>query len=154
MIKKIDEGFTLLEIIITLTVLAIMLVMMLTFFGNPLLTGLTQGSTPMLRLQNATQLQAVMEKINYDYDNLSRPINCSAATGLAYLQNRINTPSNYGTYTYTIVWNGFMQFNPASQTQQIPNNSCNPSTTNILQVTISDPRTGESLTNLFPIMIP
>ena len=53
------------EIIIALTVLAIVAAMMSTFFGK----ALTQSPTSMANLQKATSLQAVMENIISDSDS-------------------------------------------------------------------------------------
>ena len=148
MIKKNDEGFTLLEIIIAITMVAIAAAMMVPFFGK----ALTQSPLPLANLQKATSLQAVMENIISDNDNSflfppvtgkkSGPTSC---TDLQTLQTRINAnPSNYGTYT--VVQNGFI-----TNLGDTPNNNCT-ATNKVLQVTIKD-TTGETLTSLFAIFI-
>lgn len=145
MIKKHNNGFTLIEIIVGITVLAIAAAMMVPFFGK----ALTQSPAPIANLQQATSLQAVMENIISDSDNSflfngqkSGPTSCA---DLQTLQTRINaSPSTYGTYT--VVQNGFI-----TNLGDTPNNSCT-ATNKILQVKISD-TTGESLTSLFSIFI-
>jgi prepilin-type N-terminal cleavage/methylation domain-containing protein len=143
MTKKNNEGFTLIEIIVGITVLAIAAAMMVPFFGK----ALTQSPAPIANLQQATSLQAVMENIISDSDNSflfngqkSGPTSCA---DLQTLQTRINGLS-YGTYT--VVQNGFI-----TNLGDAPNNACS-ATNKILQVKISD-TTGESLTSLFTIFI-
>jgi prepilin-type N-terminal cleavage/methylation domain-containing protein len=149
MIKKYDEGFTLIEIIVAIVVLAIAAAMMVPFFGK----ALTQSPAPIANLQQSTSLQAVMENIISDSDSFlfppvtgrkSGPTNC---TDLGTLQGRINTNNpRYGTYT--VIQNGFI-----NNTTLVgpPSNTCD-LTHNILQVTVSD-TTGETLTSLFTIFI-
>ena len=66
-INKYRSGFTLIEFIITLVIAAIGAAMLYTFFGN----ALTQSSIPIARLQQATNLQRVMENIVADYNHLN-----------------------------------------------------------------------------------
>jgi prepilin-type N-terminal cleavage/methylation domain-containing protein len=145
MIKKYDDGFTLVEIIITITIVAIVAAMMSTFFGK----ALTQSPVPIVNLQKATSLQAVMENIISDSDSFlfppvtgtkSGPTSCA---NLVTLQGNI-TANVYGAYT--VVQNGFI-----TNLGDTPNNNCT-ATNDILQVTIKD-TTGETLTSLFTIFI-
>ncbi|MBU1570193.1 MAG: prepilin-type N-terminal cleavage/methylation domain-containing protein, partial [Proteobacteria bacterium] len=61
-------GFTLIEVIVSLVVAAIMASMIYTYFGN----ALTQSSVPIFRLQKASNLQKVMENIIADYERLNQ----------------------------------------------------------------------------------
>jgi len=58
------RGFTLIETIITLTVIAVLATMIFTYFGEAFL----QSVTPVTRLKNAAALQRVMENITADYN--------------------------------------------------------------------------------------
>jgi prepilin-type N-terminal cleavage/methylation domain-containing protein len=66
--QKIDSesGFTLIEVIITLVIVAVVAAMMTAYFG----TGITQSSIPIFRLSAAAKINAIMEKITAEYDNL------------------------------------------------------------------------------------
>jgi len=143
MIKKYNEGFTLIEIIVALIVLAIAAAMMVPFFGK----ALTQSPLPLVNLQKATSLQTVMENIVSDSDSFlfngkkSGPTSCA---DLGTLQTNI-TNKLYGTYN--IVQNSFISFDASNNEQ---NQTCAQSA--ILKVTIKD-TTGETLTSLFTIFI-
>jgi prepilin-type N-terminal cleavage/methylation domain-containing protein len=58
------SGFTLIEVIITLVIIAIVAAMMTAYFG----TGITQSSLPIFRLSNSAKLNQIMEKITFDYN--------------------------------------------------------------------------------------
>jgi len=58
------SGFTLIEIVITLTVTAILSTMIFTFFGK----AFTESVTPIVRLKSSAALQRVMENITADYN--------------------------------------------------------------------------------------
>lgn len=58
------QGFTLLEIIITLTVTAVLSTMIFTYFGK----AFTESVTPITRLKSSAVLQRVMENITADYN--------------------------------------------------------------------------------------
>jgi prepilin-type N-terminal cleavage/methylation domain-containing protein len=57
-----ERGFTLIEIIVTLTITAVLATMIYTYFGEAFL----QSVTPITRLKNAAALQRVMENITAD----------------------------------------------------------------------------------------
>jgi prepilin-type N-terminal cleavage/methylation domain-containing protein len=59
------SGFTLVEVIIALVVVAIVAAMMATYFG----TSITQSSAPIFGLKAAGNLNQIMEKITTDYNN-------------------------------------------------------------------------------------
>ncbi|MDP3283127.1 MAG: prepilin-type N-terminal cleavage/methylation domain-containing protein [Desulfobacterales bacterium] len=58
------SGFTLIEIVITLTVTAVLSTMIFTFFGK----AFTESVTPIVRLKSSAVLQRVMENITADYN--------------------------------------------------------------------------------------
>jgi prepilin-type N-terminal cleavage/methylation domain-containing protein len=60
-----EYGFTLIEVIITLVVIAIVAAMIAVYFG----TSYTQSSVPISRLMSAGKLNQIMEKITGDYNN-------------------------------------------------------------------------------------
>ena len=63
-IKQNAFGFTLIEIIITLTIIAVLATMIFMYFGK----AFTESVTPIMRLKNAVSLQRVMENIRADYN--------------------------------------------------------------------------------------
>ncbi len=63
-----ESGFTLIEVIITLVVVAIVAAMMASYFG----TSITQSSLPFFRLNAAEKLNRIMEIITTEYDQIPR----------------------------------------------------------------------------------
>jgi prepilin-type N-terminal cleavage/methylation domain-containing protein len=59
------SGFTLIEVIVTIVVIAIVAAMMTAYFG----TGITQSSIPIFRLNASAKINAILEKITSDYNN-------------------------------------------------------------------------------------
>ena len=126
-----QSGFTLIEVIITLVVAAIVGTMMFQSLG----TSFTQSSVPIQRLNQALELQQMMENITVDYK--------AAPSDLIILQSKIATQTQiYGTCC-TAVENSFIQFSGGND---IPATSTN----NLLKVTIQNGR-GEILTSLFSL---
>jgi prepilin-type N-terminal cleavage/methylation domain-containing protein len=94
-----ESGFTLIEVIITLVVVAIVAAMMTAYFGS----SITQSSLPIFRLNATASLNEILEKISAQYGQYPhwRPNTAYAAgtnkilptkrTGLLY------TPSSGGT---------------------------------------------------------
>jgi len=66
-VRNHQAGFTLLEYIVSLVIAAIVASMVYTFFGS----ALTQSSTPITRLKQASNLYRVMENIVSDYNRLN-----------------------------------------------------------------------------------
>lgn len=66
--KSIDlaSGFTLIEVIITIVALAVVAAMMASYFG----TAMMQSSTPLARLNLASGLNLIMEKITAQYNRI------------------------------------------------------------------------------------
>lgn len=88
-------GFTLIEVIITLVVLAILAAMVASYFG----TSIFQSSTPVSRLKAAGKLNAVMEKITADYNN--SPATWSPNT--AYAVDTVILPTIWGKNWYQYI---------------------------------------------------
>jgi prepilin-type N-terminal cleavage/methylation domain-containing protein len=63
-----ERAFTLLEVIITIVVVAILAAMMLPYFG----TSLTHSGTPISRLKTAMKLNRIMEDITAEYNDRFR----------------------------------------------------------------------------------
>jgi prepilin-type N-terminal cleavage/methylation domain-containing protein len=59
-----DKGFTLIEIIITLTLVSVLSTMIFTYFGK----ALTESVTPIVWLRTSATLQRVVENITADYN--------------------------------------------------------------------------------------
>ena len=59
------QGFTLIEVIITIVVVAILAAMMVPYFG----TSLLQGGTPIARLKSSMTLNQTMENITAEYNS-------------------------------------------------------------------------------------
>lgn len=139
-----QNGFTLIEVIITIVIVAILATMSYTYFGK----SITQSGVPVIRLQQAMQLQTVMENITADYKSLYNGTNFNIAT----LKTRIATSGYYGgpsAIPYTVVDNKYIALNIGATclincyTEQ--NDSTN---LNLLKVTVQS-NTGETLSLLF-----
>jgi len=128
-------GFTLIELIVTLAVVAILSAAMYQYFG----TSMTHSAVPVFRLQKSFALQRVMENITADYlENYS--------SSLPGLQARIgaegsNQSNSYGQYG--VVENRFIKFTGQNETALAEGDP-----PNILKVTIKNEQ-DESLTVIF-----
>jgi prepilin-type N-terminal cleavage/methylation domain-containing protein len=85
------EGFTLIEVIVTFVVAAILATLFVNYMGGNLIG----GSTSAVRAQDHYELIAVGEKMNIDYNKL---MNAGDTNVLGTLQSRI-AAGNYGQYT-------------------------------------------------------
>ena len=63
--NNLESGFTLIEVIITFVVVAVVAAMMAVYFG----TSFTKSSLPISRMTAAENLSQIMEKITADYNN-------------------------------------------------------------------------------------
>lgn len=63
-----ENGFTLIEFIVSLVLVAIMASMLYAYFGS----AFTQSSVPIIRLQQASELHRVTENIVADYNRLNK----------------------------------------------------------------------------------
>ncbi|MBR9987985.1 MAG: prepilin-type N-terminal cleavage/methylation domain-containing protein [Desulfosarcina sp.] len=126
-----NSGFTLIEIIVTLTVTAILSVMLVQFMG----TSLSRSAEPIVSIQEGMTLQSIFESMHADYKQLLLTHDTPLVTFKARVEAGL-----YGTYTITdskyILFDG--------NHVEVP---CNTSDCRILKVTIS---IGDhSLTSLF-----
>ena len=87
--EKKKNGFTLIEIILSLVVIAILGAMYAQFFG----TAFQQSSIPIQSIRDSFELQQVMEKITTDYEN--DPTDLTSQVAPFGLQGKINA-NNYG----------------------------------------------------------
>ena len=85
------SGFTLIEIVITLTVTAVLSTMIFTFFGK----AFTESVTPIVRLKSSAVLQRVMENITADYNVYPK-----WRSGTAYTAGGRVIPTNFNGYYY------------------------------------------------------
>jgi len=85
-----QKGFTLLEVIVTIIVAAIMGTMLVQFMG----TSMIWSTKPVTQVQKAFSLKEVMDKITADHKKLL----AEDSTPLATLKTNIEN-NNYGTYS-------------------------------------------------------
>jgi prepilin-type N-terminal cleavage/methylation domain-containing protein len=125
-----ESGFTLIEIIVTLTVAAILSVMLLQFMG----TSISRSAEPILSMQEGMALQGILESMSADYKQLLLTGN----TPLDTFKTRVES-GFYGSYT--LVDSKYIRFD-INRIETACNIDCA-----ILKVTIS--AGGHSLTSLF-----
>jgi prepilin-type N-terminal cleavage/methylation domain-containing protein len=85
------RGFTLIEIIVTLTITAVLATMIFTYFGK----AFTESVTPITRLKSTAALQRVMENITADYN-----VHPKWRSGAAYTSANYVTPTNFNGVYY------------------------------------------------------
>ena len=124
-----ESGFTLIEIIITLTVAAILSVMLVQFMG----TSISRSTEPTVSVQEGMALQGIFENMNADYKHLL----LTDTSPLDTFKNRV-AAGFYGTYTVDA--NDYIKFENNSET------ACD-TDCRLLKVTIS--MGDHSLTSLF-----
>lgn len=94
--KQREKGFTLIEIIVTLTIAAILATFLVSFMG----TAVTKSGEPVVRTKQLYELQQVMENIKATYLTMA-----DATDALTRLQvfatgaSGATTSQNYGNYT-------------------------------------------------------
>ncbi len=59
------RGFTLVEVIVAISIMALLATMIITFFDSP---AFKQSNQPIQRLNQSSDLQTVLENVTYDYD--------------------------------------------------------------------------------------
>ena len=85
------HGFTLIEIIITLTITTVLATMIFTYFGKAFL----ESVTPITRLKDSATLQRVMENIRADYNVYPKWRSGTAYTTASYV-----IPTNFNGFYY------------------------------------------------------
>lgn len=127
------SGFTLMEIIVTLTTAAILSVMLVQFMG----TSLSRSAEPLISMQEGMSLQGILENMNADYKQLL----LTDGSPLETFKTRVDS-GFYGTCT--VADSNYILFD--SNRMEAP---CDPGNTNcrVLKVTIS--MGDHSLTSLF-----
>ena len=132
-----SKGFTLIEVIVSLVLVAIVGAMVVSFMG----TAVTRSADPLLQVQQGHYLNQIMENITADYKALV----ATDATPLATLMGRIgaegSSANSYGVEAqpYTVVENRRITFSGTAETSD-PNGK-------VLKVTLS--YRGLTLTALF-----
>ncbi len=131
-----DRGLTMLEIIVTIVVAAILGTVLVRVMG----TGLTRSSVPITLLQNTYSINQIIEEMTADYEELYENVN-EKEYDISTLKTYIETNSpNYGPYSVDEI--DYIKFD-ASNIQELDLTGDN----NILKVTISS--NNQSLTVLF-----
>jgi prepilin-type N-terminal cleavage/methylation domain-containing protein len=134
--KKINckqkNGFTLIEIIITLVIASIFGVVIFQYLGS----SLTRSSDPIFRLKKSLTLQQVAENITADYKR-------NFSTDLAGLKAKVDNPSTSGYGNYTVVTSKYIKFDNFQEIDE-PNTNIK----KMLKVTIKNEQ-NETLTMLF-----
>lgn len=129
---KTKNGFTLIEIIITLVIASILGVVIFQYLGS----ALTRSADPIFRLKKSLSLQQVAENIHADYkENFS--------IDMAGLKAKIDNPSTSGYGNYSVVTSKYIKF---SNFQEI--DEPDPNIKTMLKVTIKNDQ-NETLTMLF-----
>jgi prepilin-type N-terminal cleavage/methylation domain-containing protein len=85
------RGFTLIEIIVTLTITAVLATMIFTYFGK----AFTESVIPITRLKSSAALQRVMENITADYN-----VHPKWRSGATYTSASYVIPTNFNGYYY------------------------------------------------------
>jgi prepilin-type N-terminal cleavage/methylation domain-containing protein len=124
-------GFTLLEIIITIVIAAIMGV----FFAQFVYTGVIHSADPVRQVQNMSTATHIMEYMSADYKRLAATQSNFLATFKDYVDNGnkiTGRPPSYPYYgIYDIVYNSYVIFDGSRKEQ-----TAGPTEQNILKVTI------------------
>ena len=125
-----QRGFTLIEIIITLVITAILSVILVLALGSKI----SHSGEPIVRLQKTMALQQTMENIRADFEALPSIANLRTAIGTGVQSN------GYGSYE--VIENSFISFVGYTDAPGVVGDG-------ILKVTIKDDSTGLVLTELF-----
>ena len=132
------QGFTFLELLVTILVVGLIAAMIAPFFGSGVLT----SHIPIQNLQAATNLKGVMENINGQYLALTNktPAALQALQTQIGSVNSVQTDPNFGSYR--IEENQFIRFVSGAEVNDATGGN------SILKVTISNTN-GGTLTQLF-----
>lgn len=86
-----SHGFTLIEVIVTMTLTAVLATMIYTYFGEAFL----RSVTPIVRLKSSATLQRAVENITADYN-----VHPKWRSGTAYTNTNYVIPKNFNGYYY------------------------------------------------------
>jgi prepilin-type N-terminal cleavage/methylation domain-containing protein len=137
------NGFTLIEVIITLTVAALLMAVVLPYLGTTLL----RSSEPLINLQNTLSTYQAMENMTADYRNLK----VTKSLDLTTFQGGIGaegTDRNNAYGTYHVVENRFIIFDGSNQETAAGTEQ------HTLKVTIRPQAPGAFFTTLFTSELP
>ena len=137
------SGFTLLEVIITLTVGALLMAVIVPYLG----TLVTKSSEPLVNLKNTLSIYQTMENMTADY----RSLQAAGSLDLITLQSGIgseDTDRSNGYGDYHVLENRFIIFDGADQEAAAGGNQ------HILKVTIRPLAFGATFTTLFTGELP
>ena len=126
-------GFTLVEVILTVIIVAVLATMLYSYFGS----AITGSSVPVKRLQTAMAAQAAMENVTSDY--------MANSSDLAGLKGRIGTEGSAINAVYgqgTVIDNHFITWSAGADVKVTSGVS------NCLKVTVKD-TIGEVLTQIY-----
>ncbi|MCX5849013.1 MAG: prepilin-type N-terminal cleavage/methylation domain-containing protein [Deltaproteobacteria bacterium] len=133
------SGFTLIEVIVTIVVAAILGAMLATFMK----TNITGSANPVIRVGNEYNLGQVMENITANYKKMIATDSTPLATIKSSIGAAGSTVNNaYGSYK--VINNDYITFNCSGS-------SCSASSGGslLLKVTIADPLNTQTITVLF-----
>ena len=137
-----QSGFTLIEIILTLVIAAVVGAGLVQYLGS----SLTKSSVPIQRLRQAYDLQQVMENITADYrENVRDKFDLATLKGDIGDKTPPTNPKNNDYGKYIVVENKFVKFTP--QIGDVPDTDPDKKK-KLLMVTIKK-GSGEILTTLF-----
>ena len=131
--KKNSGGFTLIEVIVSLVVAAILGAMLVAFLG----TGMMKSAQPVIVAQNGAYLNRIMDKMTADYKYqmaTALQTGSTPATGLNNLISHLDTANYYtdSSNPYTVTKKR-ISFSGTPPTE----NSAEDSSSKILKVTIN-----------------
>jgi prepilin-type N-terminal cleavage/methylation domain-containing protein len=118
--RRANGGFTLLEVVVTLTIAAVLATVLLLLFGH----GVRRAAEPAARLAGVYRLQTVMENIRHD----------AVSNSLVMVSARVGpegSEADNGYGRYRVVNNRFIALDGGVEVAA-------PGTTNVLKVTIAD----------------
>jgi prepilin-type N-terminal cleavage/methylation domain-containing protein len=134
-----SRGFTLIEVIVALTVAAILGTMLVTFME----TGITESVRTVARVKNTYDLGKVIENITADYKNTLATDSTPLATFKTNVGATGSTQNNaYGSYK--VNYNDYRTFTCTGSNCTEGNGS-----SSILKVTITDLSNTQTITALF-----
>ncbi len=141
--STVAAGFTLIEVIITLTVGALLMAVILPYLG----TTVTRSGEPLTNLRNTLSIYRTMENMSADY----RALQAGGTLDLSALQGAVGAEgtdrsNNYGDYH--VEANRFILFDGAGQEIAAGGSQ------HILKVTIRPVDFGATFTTLFTDVLP